>query len=189
MKNRNKIIYVFFMMVLVVWLCLSNSIIVSLDKINFKLEKADIADYESNSIAHIVLPDAIQYNNMLETVAITGLGGCETEYNNDHKKVTVLLHNEDRTYKVQANNMFSGWTNGVLGTEKVQGVNNNFSTEFSTLPMKMGEYQVYIYFWENEYNYGLAETDIVIEKNLKGVKTSYLREYNKTTLHNQVVFL
>ena len=173
MNNRKKIIYGIFMIGVTVLLYFSNSIIVSLDKINYKLVKSDLTKYESNSKVYATSPWIDIYENMLETMVITGVGGCETEFNNDNKKVKILLHSEDITYELDTHLLYSSDVNGQFSSHNIKGVNNGFSTEFSTLTMKNGQYKIYFYFWENEHNYGLTETDVVIEKTNKGIKQTY----------------
>lgn len=178
MNKRSKIIYGISMIGLIILLYFSNSVIVHLDKINFKLRKSDMQKYESNSKVYSSLPWIKIYDNMLETIAITGIGGCETEFDNEDKKVKVLLSGEDITYEVDTNLLYSKDVNEQLNTKNIKGVLNGFSTEFSTLTMKNGRYKVYLYFWENEHNYGLTETDIVIEKTNKGLKQLYTQPVN-----------
>ncbi len=45
---------------------------------------------------------------------------------------------------------------------------NGVEIQFSTLPMKKGEYQLYINVIENNINYGIGDTGLVFIKRFKG---------------------
>lgn len=89
---------------------------------------------------------------------------CMTDLPNPDKKVELLFKGKYGTYSVSCPIGY-GYYEKVDPIEVIP--NNDYNmigTEFSTVNMRNGTYELYVYVYENEENYGLLNTGRLFQK-------------------------
>lgn len=131
---------------------------------NFKIE-----DYSKNTVLYSVA-ELEMYNNLAKEVYLHGWSFIETDYDAGNREVYVILNNPENndTYKIKMPLSYSEiekyFKNYKLANKDM---NYRIRGSFSTLGIKNGDYKVYIYNWENEHNYGIADTGRMVKVNNK----------------------
>lgn len=170
MKNiTNKIIYILIWILFIALLLFSNSIIASLRKDNFTRIKENIEFYKKD-IVYLGLDDIHIQEDMYDSFNFDGWVFCETEKENNSKNVFLVLLNDTKTYikKVELINR-SDVFNTFKDSLNIKGNYHGISDTVSTINIKKGIYKILIYCKENDYNYGLADTGILLKKDDKGI--------------------
>ena len=111
--------------------------------------------------------DTLDYgNNLKETLTLNGWAFCETDQGNTEKEITLILKAGDRCYAIHPTvTNRKDITDAYSGSKKITGTNHGFKSTASTVNMKNGLYDLYIYCKENDANYGLIKTGVKLEKN------------------------
>lgn len=109
------------------------------------------------------------YDNIVPTVEMDGWAFIETNQDNPHKYVKLLFVSDKVSYEV----------NTVLHLRPLQKFfkdknvpieRNGFSTEFSPLTMKNGDYTLFINVFENIENSGFLNTGRVFQKSFRSFR-------------------
>lgn len=115
-------------------------------------------------------------SGLSESVYLAGWALCETEQPNDSKEIWVVFFSEKKSYAIQAElTDRPDVTNYYADDKNVQGSMHGFKTEFSTLSMPSGTYDICLYCRENDENYGLQPTTLRLRKN--GRETVFLEAW------------
>lgn len=168
MNNRKKAYYYIFCSLFFMILLFSNKIIASLNNNNVKVSKTDFRSYKKDMVYYSI--EISIDNDLFDSFFINGWSFCETSIDNSQKEVWVLLVNDKETYthKMNISNR-SDVRNAFNNEYKIQGVNHGVIGTVSTIGMKNGTYNIYIYCKENTENYGLADINQMIKKDGRGI--------------------
>lgn len=163
---RKRCVYIFFIVLLIFWICFSNTLIVAISGYtSFKEEKEyllgkDIVFYAVDSLEPV--------GDLPEGVNINGWSFVETKKENSNRCISFILKNGDSVYysdEIYDNFYMRG---DVIGAFQQKNLGSNkkwgFNLSISTVNLKNGTYKLYIYCKENDENYGIADTGIWLKK-------------------------
>lgn len=167
-KRKNKYyILVIFLLTFVLWMVFATDIIVKLNGADL-VKKCSLSDFLQKDDVIFAVDIIAENGDMLETVSIQGWSFVETDTDNTNRETRLVFENEKNAYEVLVKTEDMCTRTDVLNvfSDKKFGINKSvaFIYEFSTLQMKNGIYNIYIYVWENEENYGIADTGIQVKK-------------------------
>ncbi len=166
--SKNKLIYIIFILLFIFILVFSNNFVIYFTGKKSPKE-IDINTLTFNSNVSLAVDFYNVYNNMTEDVAINGWAFCETEDSNENKTISVLLRGDKKTYSVKTD-LISRNLQDSFPDYKIYGTNHGYGTEFSTLILPNGIYEVLLYDYENESNSGIGRTGRKLIKNKDGIK-------------------
>lgn len=119
-------------------------------------EKVDFASFSQKSIVYPCL-DTIEYGGMSESIFFYGWAFAETNVDNSDKYIQILLVSGEKCYPLLTD---VGSRDDVTATFEevylIQGNQHGFCAETSTLSIPSGEYELYLYCYENESAQGVA---------------------------------
>lgn len=185
-KRKNKYyLWFVFSLIFVLWMALGTDIIVKLSRTP-SVEKCSFVDFQDKDDVVFFIDDITETGNMLETVCIRGWSFTETDTDNTNREIKLVLKNEKKCYVVtiMADSLTARLDVIAAFPDQKFGINNaiGFIYEFSTLQMKNGIYNIYIYVWENEENYGIVDTGIQVKKDGASFKIYMPEEHNKRNI-------
>lgn len=184
LKNKRRMVYVCTMALLVAWLAASTPVIAKvinkdrLRVVRFKEYEAALLQKEPYcSLSGTV--DGIQYcGDILEKIRVNGWALLETEQDNSSRHVSLILNSDRNCYELLLDmeerpdvlvNLKKILKRGELHVPTNQV---GFSGEFSTLSMGDGVYDIYVFCWENETDFGIKNTGYQLEKSGADCKIS-----------------
>lgn len=108
-------------------------------------------------------------HSLNEEITLNGWAFAETERENPEKKIGIVFLDKDR-YSIYLCDTLEKRSDVVkaFSENSIQSDHHGFSAAFSTVALKMGTYPIAVYDWENEENYGIAYTDLVLKKEPDG---------------------
>lgn len=113
------------------------------------------------------------YNDFKQNVAIQLWAYCETKKDNSNKEIYVILapdKSNNIAYKITGlsvtrEDVYASHAN----MKDIKSMNHGLQCEFSALSLKNGIYKLYLYCKENDENYGLVDTGLMLKKDGKGI--------------------
>lgn len=172
MVNKKKVIlYCCTILVFAIYLFNANDIILLFDR-DEKIEKVSFDIFESNTDVTINLSDCENLGGILERVYFQGWAFCETLYDNSSKKVSLIFKSVDSEdcFAVDTLPQYRPDVYGAFSESKnIWNSMNGIDCQFSTVKMKEGTYDFYVYVQENDYNCGLYDPRIRYVKDSKGL--------------------
>jgi hypothetical protein len=188
MKQNKKLIFILVLFVLFVnYYFISNDLVVMIYSKKYELNTVRSVDnlYVSNTEGFAEITDYRQRNDLLRVFDLSGYVAVPTVYDNTNKSAKLLLVNEQHSYEIDGYLIYSTELNNHFNTTGLKGEHHLFKTEFSTIPIKNGIYDVYIFDRENEHNYGLISfSNLVLEKREDGLYTYYPPEIEQIESNN-----
>lgn len=166
--SKNKLIFIIFILLFIFIFIFSNNFVIYFTGKKSPKE-IDINKLSFNSNCNLAVDFYDVYDNMTEDIAINGWAFCETESNNDNKIINILLRSDKKTYIIETD-LISRNLQDSFPDYKIYGTNHGYGTEFSTLNLPSGIYEVLIYDYENDYNYGLGRTGRKLIKDNDGIR-------------------
>lgn len=169
MKGRkisaSLILYLLICCFLLIWLLVSNGVVSGLTKQTAK--KVNLADYGTTPGETNWANDTfMEADGTLETASFFGWAYHVTQQPNFERKIELIFASDRETYAVntELRERFDlrEMVAEVFGEEHSEFL--GYGAEFSTANMKDGVYQLYLYCWENEEDYGLIDTEMYFEK-------------------------
>lgn len=166
MSKKGIVCYVVAILLFILYLVRANDIILYFDKDSVP-QKVVFSEFQSNSEVYVCLDSCENIGGMLEKVYFQGWAFCETDYDNQGKKINLIFKSEDSDlcYKVDCEAQLRNDVYGAFRAE--QRIYNGMAgveCQFSTIGIEEGTYQFYVQVIENEYNYGLKDTGYVLCK-------------------------
>ncbi len=162
MKEHKKIIFVVFYLALmaafILWLTCSNFIIISIRGAS-KLETIDFEESLFKDDIYYGIDTIEVMNNLTECIDITGWAYVETEVDNSNKSVSIILEGDDICYQADCKIFPKASMRKMFSQHRILGKMHGFMSDISTIGMKDGVYDLYIYCKENEENYGISNAD------------------------------
>lgn len=166
-KHIKYCFYAVFLVLTFCWLIFANDIVIKVSGVE-TVEKSDVNDFLQKDGIYFNFDTIDENNDILETVLLDGWAFVETVDNNDNREIKVIIENEKHSYEITMKDVYTYERNDVETAYVNKKIGNNkrvgFHYEFSTLQIKNGVYNIYIYVWENEENYGIADTGIQVKK-------------------------
>lgn len=123
----------------------------------------DISDYQSTAVPYFhmsMTSNPSIFRNVTSNEHVYGF--CDTEFSNSDKYFEIIFHSEHRTYAYRCNPVVKDPSEVLYLTGHTPTSDYN-SLEF-TLPMyflKDDTYEVYLYVYENEHDFGIVNTNVV----------------------------
>ena len=171
MVNKKGIFfYGMVVLMLVVYLFKANDLILYFDQ-DDKVYVRNFSEFQSNSEAYVNLDSCEYLGGILEKAYFQGWAFCETEYDNKDKKIILVFKSvdSDKCYTVETRAQDRPDVYGAFHeTRKIYGSLNGVECMFSTIKIKEGVYDYYVAVVENEYNYGIYNTNLQYEKSKDG---------------------
>jgi len=170
-NKTNKLIYITFICLFIIYLFNANNIILIFDQ-NEKIEKINFQSLQSNSEAYVNLDSCENIGGLLETVYFQGWAFCETENDNIEKKINLIFKSVDSEdcYKVETKAQLREDVYAFFHEEKkIYNGMTGVECQFSTINIKNGKYRFYVQVVENDINYGLKDMGIIYVKDKNGL--------------------
>lgn len=98
------------------------------------------------------------YDDLLESFYLGGWAFCETKSSNEGKTIDIILQNEQDIYSVHASAVTRRDVRGAFPGKDIPSGLNGIEIRASTLGVKDGIYDIYVYVRENDENCGLIDT-------------------------------
>ncbi len=163
--NKKKV-YVIALFLFAFYLLFANQIILFFNK-DVKTRKVNLTDYNSNSEVIYSIDTGEEIGGLLEKCYIQGWAFCETEQDNSEKEISLLFKSVsgEKCYVIDNKAQSRNDVYGVFREQKkIYSALNGLECQFSTINFKEGEYELFLYVWENESNYGLIKTGMHYNK-------------------------
>jgi len=157
-KKKIFLIYIGMMAVFVLWLICSNSVIVSISGAA-KLKEVEFEKSLFKDDIYYAIDTIEILHNFPECLDISGFAFAETEVDNSNKSVSIFLKGKDICYQAECNLFPKNSIHKRFPHNHILGRTVGFMADISTLGMKDGVYDLYVYCKENEENYGIANAD------------------------------
>lgn len=156
--------YISVLVVFAFWMIFSNTIIISLSGLRNPHKISTWGDRINKNVNYFV--DAIQpLNSITDSFTIMGWAFVETEEDSPNRYTSVILKSESNCYEIMCENVFRVDVVRTFQNTKMLGSENlGFGTNFSTINIEDGIYNIFIYCKENEVDYGIADTGMQFEK-------------------------
>jgi hypothetical protein len=170
MVNK-KILYCGVLLIFIIYLFKANDIILAFDN-DDKVTKMSFAEILSNTEAYVNVDNCENIGGILEKVYFQGWAFCETLYDNSDKKISLIFKETDgdKCYVIQTMPQSRPDVYGVYRESKdIWNDMTGIECQFSTVKIKEGIYDFYVYVQENEYNYGIYDTQIKYIKDAAGL--------------------
>lgn len=167
--NKNRVIYITIIILFLVYLFNANNIISSFFRDT--VTKTDLTSYQTKDFVNYSVDEFAEYGGLLEKISFKGWAFCETSAMNNQKKISLVFVSDNNVYEFtdKVSNRYELYK-AFNGSKKIQGTKHGFVWEFSTIPMRNGIYELYIYCRENDQNYGFVKTDKLYKKDVNGFK-------------------
>lgn len=172
MRNKKFICYVLFVIVFILTMLSSNTVIAHFIDSQC-VSKVQFSDYKSDSDVYYSIDKSESLGGILEKNYIQIWAFCETEYDNANKKIDLIFKEPDgelayavSTSAQQRDDVYSVFSKELNIYNSANGAEYNFAT----FPMKNGDYQLYIAVVENEYDYGIVDTGMMVQKDVNGLR-------------------
>lgn len=152
--------YILAMTAFIIYLLCANSIILSFFS-DERLVRVNFSEIQSNSEVYYNMDSLEELGGLLERYYAQGWAYCETETDNTGKTISIILKNtsNDLCYKIDSVAGERADVYGVFRDEKkIYNEMNGLECQFSSINIKNGIYELYLYVKENDVNYGLTNT-------------------------------
>jgi hypothetical protein len=160
----------------VLYLFFANDIVGAITNASANINKIELNEVLTKDKVNYSVDTVYMYDDFLQSVSIQLWAFCETDEPNESKEISVIFASDNNAYKITGlNTKRQDVYNAFAETQKIKGNKHGLQCEFSAIPIKNGTYTVYIYCKENDENYGLEKTDIVLQKSGSGIKR-YMNE-------------
>lgn len=164
-KSACIFLYALVLLTLIGWLSASNSIIAlvsgaSLPKI------VDFENYPAKDPVYGNIEDLSSVNSFTEVVRLSGWFFTETEHDSSNRNITYLLKNDKICYALEdkAPAVYRNDVVAAFGDKKIPINSVGTRMDYSLLSVENGVYDLYVFCWENEINYGLMKVDYQVIK-------------------------
>lgn len=167
MKKRTKQV-VLILCCLGMWLTFSNKIVLNVSQRNHAMEtRFSEEDFKKDAIYYSI--DLItSLDGSTEDAYIAGWAFAVAKEDNSQRKVTLYLVGNHDAYAIEVPDSTLFYRPDVVQAfpEGTHGSNQRYGFTFttSTLSIRDGDYKLYVYCEENDYEYGLADTGITLVK-------------------------
>jgi len=175
--------YAVFMLLFLLYLLFADRIILSkINNYTSSLYTIDFDEIKSNTDAYYSFEKLEILDGMFNQVYFVGWAYCETTMDNSNKKVYLVFKGDGIDYISDYSLAINRRPDVQLAfpDKKVFNARNHFTGEFSTIIMKNGSYDLYLYVEENEFNYGLVNTGKKFVKDYRG-----FRKYEPQIIENK----
>lgn len=180
--ERKKILYFTSLILLLSYLIFASDII-SLFIPNSVTKKAINLDKLKRSSVIYNIDSIEKYDDFLNTLYFAGWAFCETLEDNDEKEIWFIFKSDREIYIFKNEVVASTLDRTFKDKYNIRGNKHRFYSTVSFATMKNGLYKFYIYCKENNENYGLADTGILLKKGNREISQYKLKsQLTKITL-------
>lgn len=167
--KKKKVIYIAIWIIFILYLISANKIIASIKDNNVTEVSTRIDELKKDTVLHSI--EVNFQEGIFGSFDYIGWAFCETNFDNTNKEVWIILANDKKTYMYKnelkrRDDVFDAFKEQY----KIKGSYHGISSNVSTVGVKTGIYKLYIYCKENEDNYGLVDTGIMIRKDNRGIR-------------------
>lgn len=154
----------------ILYLLNANSIVLLFDR-GDKVKRMAFDELQSCTEAYVNLDSCENLGGIMERVYFQGWAFCETNKENSKKVISLVFKekNSDMCYVVET---MPQYRHDVYGTfrdkKKILNEMNGVECQFSTIAIKNGTYDFYVHVKENEYAYGLYDSNMQYRKDSEG---------------------
>lgn len=175
MKGKCKVcqlIYIIIPVMLVIYLMFANQIVLAVTGMNhFEKTNQAISNYHAQPVFWAI--DSISAtDDMMDSFFIGGWAFCETKSNNDSKVIGIILSDGDKTYQyITPTERLINRRDLLTPDQEIflRGESHGFYCMISAVGLPMGDYDIYIFDWENGIDYGIDYTGYCLAKDRQGV--------------------
>lgn len=157
---------------LIVWLCSANHVVTYFFiPIDNQAKKGDISQFPEKDEVVIAIKEETNLSDTWDSYRIAGGAFCETQEAHQYRKIQLVLKSDRTTYIIPATSSIRvDVFYEFEGIKKMPDGSVGFESEFSTLNITAGTYELYIYVWENENAYGITNSGHIYIKDSQGFK-------------------
>lgn len=161
-KNKCWTIYVIMWFIMIIYLGISNHLACMAIPQEQVLRKVKINEYKSTTEPVICIDEILEYiGGTYEYVYCGGWAFCETDYSNENKTISVIfkrVESEVAYACVNIPQLRQDVYDTFKNTKRIYNGNTSVTCKFSTINLPNGTYEMLIYVYENEFDYGIAST-------------------------------
>jgi len=166
-RNKRLVVYILFVVLFILYVFNANTIVGYF--VGDAVKKTNINEFPAKDTVKYIIEDYYSSNNMEGRVYFSGWAFCETKEDNANKKISLVFASDNNCYEyifepIERLDVARAFKN----SKNIEGINHGFTGEFSTITMNNGVYELYIYDWENEKNYGIATTGLLYKVDSNG---------------------
>ncbi|MEA5010980.1 MAG: hypothetical protein VB100_04575 [Angelakisella sp.] len=162
---KKKLLYVCLIICFIIMLFASNYFVMHMTS-DYHLKEDSLTNYSYKNEVYFAL-DKKSKSNIWGKSQIGGWAFCTSNSQNENRLLTFLFKSPNQTYSLQTTYLIDRQAVlddykkiGIVMTNPIIG----YDRDFSTINMKQGIYQLYVYCYENEQDYGLTKTNYFFEK-------------------------
>lgn len=168
LKSPKLIAYIIILLFFLSYLVLATNIVSIIMPNSVKKVNINIDALKKDPVLYTL--DRIEYlDDFYGNIQLSGWAFCETLEDNSEKEIWFIFKSEKSTYMFENELQSSEITSVFNSIYDIRGKNHRFGNTLSTAVMKNGLYKIYIYCKENNENYGLVDTNIMIKKDSSGI--------------------
>ena len=168
--NKKKILIILYaagMLVFLLWMAFSSSLLIQKSgyKVPSKIDFSTLKQMATKDPVYYALDSVQIMGDDMESFSFAGWSFVETEEENPERHISLILRGDTESYEMPMTAVIPRPDLPTTFPErKIMGESLGFSGEYATLKMPNGTYDIYLYCWENDTNYGLVSTGYVLEK-------------------------
>lgn len=179
MKKSIKLtVYVLLMAGLVAWEFGSNRVMQRISG-NLSVKNVSLSDYHTKDEVIFWLDEVQMMSDRYMTFAVSGWAFVETDEDNRDGWTDVLLVNDEHCYRLNE------WPDvkpyqknrsdvlSVYSDKKIPSDRVGFVTRHCGFEIENGKYEIYVYRYANEKNYGIGKSSAVLYKDGKSIELVY----------------
>jgi len=172
-------VYAAIWLLLVCWLAVSNQVIQRMSG-NLPVRKVSLEDYPHKDEVRSWVDEVSTLSDLYETMNIVGWAFVPTQQENPEAYTELILVGEKQSYAMRARDKQTDTTAGrpdVVEAHPDLSIPNDdvgFSSGCCGFEIPDGEYDIYVYRWENEENYGLGYSRARFSKDDGNVRLWYV---------------
>lgn len=159
------ILYIVCCLLFLLYLLFSDAIFARLA--GSSLRKDHIENYNNGTAqGHAYIDSFTVGTDLFQRSSINGWAMCETDQNNDNRFTKFIFVSEENVYSVEADLWERGDVRNVYADSLPENTSIDLGAQamYSPILMANGIYELNVYCWENEQDYGLIKTGLKFRK-------------------------
>jgi hypothetical protein len=165
------VIYFIVLIWFVFYLIYANKFVAFIVSDEYSFYEADFLSYDSNSEVIFSLSNVTINRDLKETLSINGIAFCETDKDNSNKRIELILKSDNKAYAAK---MPVQYRKDIYlkfsESSQLGGDYLYIACNLPTIGLDEGVYELYVYVWENDQNYGIKKTGLRFLKDRNGIK-------------------
>jgi len=147
--NKKRLAYGLFLVIFFVYLYNANNIVVSF--VGESVKEINIDEIPQKDEVTFYIDNFYGSSSLEEKIYFKGWAFCETTEENNDKQISLIFVSDSSAYEYKMRTVNrEDVVSAYRPSKKINGIKHGFAGDFTTIPMKPGIYELYIYVWEND---------------------------------------